>query len=113
MRHMVTMSKTAVLVGVLLGGMHVLAGTVVSAADPAPPASEGGTAATAEPPTGAGSGGAGKGRHPMRKACHDDVKKFCADVKPGEGRILQCLKQHAQEVSPACAEQMQSRGKRK
>ncbi len=31
----------------------------------------------------------GKGNHPVRKACAEDVKKLCPDVKAGEGRIVQ------------------------
>jgi hypothetical protein len=47
----------------------------------------------------------------MRKACAEDAKKFCTDVKAGEGRIVKCLKQHAQELSQGCAQMIQSRGK--
>jgi hypothetical protein len=36
------------------------------------------------------------------KPCAGDVAKFCGDVKPGEGRIAKCLKQHKDELSPAC-----------
>jgi hypothetical protein len=35
-------------------------------------------------------------------ACKDDVAKLCKDVQPGEGRVLQCLKEHQADVSPAC-----------
>jgi hypothetical protein len=35
-------------------------------------------------------------------ACGDDEKKFCGDVKPGEGRIKECMTQHASELSGAC-----------
>ena len=52
-----------------------------------------------------------KGNHPMRKACAEDVKKFCSDVKSGEGRIVRCLKQHAQELTLGCSEMMQQHGK--
>jgi hypothetical protein len=31
-----------------------------------------------------------------------DINKFCHDVKPGEGRIIQCLEQHQAEVSQEC-----------
>jgi hypothetical protein len=34
--------------------------------------------------------------------CADDVAKYCKDVQPGGGRIVRCLKQHEQELSPAC-----------
>ena len=39
----------------------------------------------------------------IRKACTADAKKFCAQVKPGGGRILQCLEEHAKEVSSECS----------
>ena len=52
----------------------------------------------------------GKG---MKEACHEDAKNLCKDVKPGEGRIVQCLKQHEGELSQACKEQMARAGKRK
>jgi hypothetical protein len=35
-------------------------------------------------------------------ACQPDVKKFCPDAKPGEGRIAACLKEHAAELSSDC-----------
>jgi hypothetical protein len=34
--------------------------------------------------------------------CMDDAKKLCADVKPGEGRIGACLKEHQDQLSTAC-----------
>lgn len=34
--------------------------------------------------------------------CADDVAKFCKDVKPGEGRVAACLKEHEKELSQAC-----------
>ncbi len=42
------------------------------------------------------------------QACHDDALKFCKDVKQGEGRILQCLKEHQNEISPECKEKIAS-----
>lgn len=35
-------------------------------------------------------------------ACKDDVAKFCKDVQPGEGRIIKCMKEHENELSPGC-----------
>lgn len=35
-------------------------------------------------------------------ACADDVKRFCRDLQPGEGQMLQCLQDHAQDVSDGC-----------
>jgi hypothetical protein len=100
------------LAAMLMAGSLGLIGVTVVAADEPAQSSAGEPTTPGESPSGPG-GGAGKGRHPGRKACHEDVKKFCGEVKPGEGRIIQCLKQHSQELSPACAEQMQQRGKRK
>ena len=37
-------------------------------------------------------------------ACQADVKRWCGSVKPGDGQILQCLQDHAQEVSDRCYE---------
>jgi hypothetical protein len=37
-----------------------------------------------------------------RTACAADVQKLCAGVPSGGGRILACLKQHKDEVSPGC-----------
>jgi cysteine rich repeat protein len=36
------------------------------------------------------------------RACVTDIKKLCADVEPGEGRVAGCLKQHLNELSTPC-----------
>ena len=36
--------------------------------------------------------------------CGKDVKKFCADVKPGDGRVYACLKQHRPDLAARCAD---------
>lgn len=36
------------------------------------------------------------------KDCKDDVKKVCAGVEKGEGRIIKCLKDNAEKLTPAC-----------
>ena len=38
--------------------------------------------------------------------CKADIEKFCKGVQPGQGRIIQCMKQHEAEFSPACKEQI-------
>jgi hypothetical protein len=35
--------------------------------------------------------------------CADDLKKFCAGVQPGEGRLKACIKSHLAELSEGCA----------
>ena len=47
--------------------------------------------------------------HEFREACEDDVFKLCWEVKPGEGRIVKCLKQHEQELTPDCKAKMQQK----
>ena len=50
--------------------------------------------------------------HEFKEACAEDAKKLCKDEKPGGGRIVQCLKKHESELSPACKANMeQPKGK--
>jgi hypothetical protein len=41
----------------------------------------------------------------VSKACRPDVKKLCADAKPGKG-IADCMKEHAADVSDGCKDAM-------
>jgi len=34
--------------------------------------------------------------------CEDDLEALCADIQPGEGRLLDCLKKNAAKVSNRC-----------
>lgn len=38
----------------------------------------------------------------IKKACKADYKKLCKEVKPGEGRIIQCLNSKQAELSQSC-----------
>lgn len=38
----------------------------------------------------------------LRQACGGDVRKLCAGVRPGEGRLVQCLAAQPDQVSSAC-----------
>lgn len=38
----------------------------------------------------------------IKKACKADYKKLCKQVKPGEGRIIKCLKDNEAELSEGC-----------
>lgn len=50
------------------------------------------------------SAGVTAAEHP----CKVDAERLCKGVEPGEGRILQCLKQHEAELSAACKEKRDS-----
>jgi len=43
------------------------------------------------------------GRH---QVCAEDAKKFCSSVRPGGGRMYQCLSSHQAELAPACRDQL-------
>ena len=47
-----------------------------------------------------------------QQACSGDMEKFCKDVQPGQGRILNCLREHSQELSPACSQMIDKTTKR-
>jgi len=38
-----------------------------------------------------------------REACEPDVKKYCANIRPGGGRIITCLRSNRDRLSEACA----------
>jgi len=42
-----------------------------------------------------------------RNACRDDVAKFCAEVQPGGGRLMSCLKAHESELSLECRDSIE------
>ncbi|HXN05584.1 MAG TPA: cysteine rich repeat-containing protein [Nitrospiria bacterium] len=44
-----------------------------------------------------------------REACKGDVEKYCKDVKPGGGRIMQCLAEHKDQLSDTCKENLRSK----
>ena len=34
--------------------------------------------------------------------CRDDLKTYCSNIQPGEGRILQCLEKNKAKISERC-----------
>jgi hypothetical protein len=45
--------------------------------------------------------------------CRDDLKAFCADIKPGEGRLIQCIDKNAAKVSKRCTQALKDSGIKK
>lgn len=42
--------------------------------------------------------------------CRDDLKAYCANIKPGEGRLLQCLDRNTTKVSGRCKQALKDTG---
>lgn len=40
--------------------------------------------------------------------CREDVARLCAGVTPGEGRLRDCIRTHAKELSPGCSARLQA-----
>lgn len=79
----------------IAGAAYGLAAAQTDSPPPPPGASDSG------PPQG-GYGGHGGHRGMLRQACMADLQKLCGDVQPGGGRIVQCLRQHQDQVSDGC-----------
>lgn len=43
-------------------------------------------------------------------ACEADADKYCLDVKPGEGRLVNCIKKNQNNVSNACITALKETG---
>ena len=39
----------------------------------------------------------------LESSCAEDIKKYCATVTPGEGRVIYCMQAHEDKISPGCA----------
>jgi hypothetical protein len=45
--------------------------------------------------------------------CREDLTKYCADIKPGEGRLLKCIEKNDAKVTPRCKSAMKDVGLKK
>jgi len=45
--------------------------------------------------------------------CREDLKSFCSAVKPGEGRLLDCLDKNKEKLSERCSQAMSDVGLKK
>ena len=39
----------------------------------------------------------------LEKSCAKDVKRYCTNVTPGEGRMIYCMQAFEDKISPRCA----------
>lgn len=44
-----------------------------------------------------------KAAEDLVKDCSGEIKAYCGSVKPGEGRVLSCMKAHQDKLSANCA----------
>jgi hypothetical protein len=42
------------------------------------------------------------------QACRADFREFCGGIRPGGGRAIMCLREHAMDLSPTCQESLQA-----
>ena len=46
----------------------------------------------------------GAGARVVLQACKPDIARFCSQVRPGQGRVKACMKEHVHELSEPCKE---------
>jgi hypothetical protein len=45
--------------------------------------------------------------------CRDDLTKYCSNIKPGEGRLLQCIEKNDAKVAKRCKQALKDTGLKK
>ena len=45
--------------------------------------------------------------------CREDLAKYCSDIKPGQGRLLQCIDKNDAQVSKRCKQALKDTGLKK
>ncbi len=46
----------------------------------------------------------------VAKGCGDDLRAYCSKVRPGEGRLLNCLNENRDRVSAQCKDALKAGG---
>jgi hypothetical protein len=60
------------------------------------------------------SGGAGAAeRGAVRAACRADAQRLCTGVEPGQGRIVACLRDKAEQLTPDCRNALRDAAERR
>jgi hypothetical protein len=44
--------------------------------------------------------------------CAEEIAKFCKDIEPCKGLLMDCLKEHGSELSPTCKSKVEEANKR-
>lgn len=52
--------------------------------------------------TAAAQGGASPAQRQAAQACRTDIRTHCANVERGGGRIIACLRENSEKLSPDC-----------
>lgn len=47
----------------------------------------------------------------LASSCHNDIEKFCSDVKSGKGEVIECLRSNEQKVEAQCRKKLFKREK--
>jgi hypothetical protein len=42
--------------------------------------------------------------------CSGDIDKYCSDVQPGQGHILNCLNKNQKSITPTCSQALKDTG---
>jgi hypothetical protein len=45
--------------------------------------------------------------------CRDDLTKYCSDIKPGQGRLIQCIEKNDAKISSRCKQALKDTGIKK
>ena len=48
----------------------------------------------------------------LANECREDLKTFCSGIKPGEGRLLQCIDKNKEKISSRCKQAIKDVGSR-
>jgi hypothetical protein len=49
----------------------------------------------------------------LENECRDDLKTYCANIQPGEGRLLQCLDKNDAKITKRCKQAVKDTGLKK
>jgi hypothetical protein len=54
-----------------------------------------------------------KAKTKIKKVCAEDIKNLCKEIKPGGGRIRECLNSHVKQLAPDCRKALKTKKHKK